>query len=106
MELVADAKLLAMAVGVACFLVAVYLLKPIVNLLFRKKNYPPVTGTIFHQLLNLHRLLDFQTDLSRRHKTFRILAPFFNYVYTVDPINIEYILKTNFANFGKVFISN
>ncbi|PKU83145.1 Cytochrome P450 704C1 [Dendrobium catenatum] len=106
MELVADAKLLAMAVGVACFLVAVCLLKPIVNLLFRKKNYPPVAGTIFHQLLNLHRLPDFQTDLSRRYKTFRILAPFFNYVYTVDPINIEYILKTNFANFGKGHIVN
>ncbi|KAI0520462.1 hypothetical protein KFK09_007938 [Dendrobium nobile] len=95
-----------MAVGVACFLVAVYLLKPIVNLLFRKKNYPPVAGTIFHQLLNLHRLLDFQTDLSRRHKTFRILTPFCNYVYTVDPDNIEYILKTNFANFGKGHLVN
>ncbi|KAH0466050.1 hypothetical protein IEQ34_006153 [Dendrobium chrysotoxum] len=101
MELVAEAKLLSMAAGVACFLVAVYLLKPVVNLLFRKKKYPPIAGTIFHQLLNLHRLLDFQTDLSRRYKTFRILTPFCNYVYTVDPDNVEYILKTNFANFGK-----
>ncbi|KAH0464795.1 hypothetical protein IEQ34_004898 [Dendrobium chrysotoxum] len=106
MELVADAKLLSVAAGVACFLVAVYLLKPVVNLLFRKKKYPPIAGTMIHQFLNLHRLLDFQTDLSRRYKTFRILTPFCNYVYTVNPDNVEYILKTNFANFGKGHIIN
>ena len=68
----------------------------------KKRNYPPVAGTIFHQLLNLHRLQDFQTDLSRRYKTFRMLTPFGNYMYTVDPVNVEYILKTNFTNYGKV----
>ncbi|XP_039122810.1 cytochrome P450 704C1-like [Dioscorea cayenensis subsp. rotundata] len=67
----------------------------------KKRNYPPVAGTIFHQLLNLPRLVDFMADISRRHKTFRMLTPSINYVYIVDPSNVEYILKTNFTNYGK-----
>ncbi|XP_020084747.1 cytochrome P450 704C1-like [Ananas comosus] len=67
----------------------------------RKPNYAPIAGTIFHQLLNIHRLVDYHTTISRRHKTFRMLTPSCNYVYTVDPANVEYILKTNFANYGK-----
>ncbi|XP_072963442.1 cytochrome P450 704C1-like isoform X2 [Typha angustifolia] len=80
---------------------AFYVLKRWSNPRKRNPNYPPIAGTIFHQYLNLHRLLDYQTDLSRRYKTFRILTPFCNYVFTVDPNNVEYILKTNFANYGK-----
>lgn len=80
---------------------ALYLLDPLPWSRKRKPNYPPVVGTIFHQLLNLDRFLEFQTDLSRKHSTFRTLTPFGNYVYTVDPANIEHILKTNFANYGK-----
>ncbi|RLM64496.1 hypothetical protein C2845_PM16G16830 [Panicum miliaceum] len=30
-----------------------------------------------------------------------MLTPTCNYVYTVEPANVEYILKTNFANYGK-----
>jgi cytochrome P450 len=30
-----------------------------------------------------------------------MLTPTCNYVYTVDPANVEYILRTNFANYGK-----
>ncbi|XP_078166896.1 cytochrome P450 704C1-like [Carex rostrata] len=67
----------------------------------RKRNYPPIAGTIFHTLFNLHRFAEYQTSLSRKYKTFRILTPFGNYIYTVDPANVEYILKTNFANYGK-----
>ncbi|KAM0946756.1 putative abieta-7,13-dien-18-ol hydroxylase [Dioscorea sansibarensis] len=72
---------------------------------WRRRNYPPVAGTIFHQLMNLHRLQDFQTDISHKYKTFRMLTPSCNFVYTVDPVNVEYILKTNFANYckGKAF---
>ncbi|GER46432.1 cytochrome P450 monooxygenase [Striga asiatica] len=41
------------------------------------------------------------TDLASKHKTYRLVAPFRNEVYTSDPANVEYILKTNFENFGK-----
>ncbi|KAJ4746758.1 Cytochrome P450 704C1 [Rhynchospora pubera] len=71
-------------------------------LLFRRKrNYPPIAGTIFHTLLNFHRFTEFQTILSNKYKTFRMLTPFGHYIYTVDPANVEYILKTNFSNYGK-----
>ncbi|CAN6229252.1 unnamed protein product [Urochloa humidicola] len=67
----------------------------------KNQKYPPVAGTVLHQLFNFGRLVDYQTDLSRRHRTFRMLTPTSNYVYTVEPANVEYILKTNFANYGK-----
>ncbi|KAH7519546.1 hypothetical protein FEM48_Zijuj08G0048500 [Ziziphus jujuba var. spinosa] len=41
------------------------------------------------------------TDLARKHKTYRILGPFRNEIYTSDPANVEHILKTNFDNYGK-----
>ncbi|PKA60456.1 Cytochrome P450 704C1 [Apostasia shenzhenica] len=102
MELHKEADLPTMAAkGAAVILFALCFLSFLGKVFLRKKRYPPVAGTIFHQFLNLHRLQEFQTELSRRYKTFRILTPFCNYVYTVDPVNVEYILKTNFPNFGK-----
>ncbi|RCV35035.1 hypothetical protein SETIT_7G206600v2 [Setaria italica] len=67
----------------------------------RNRNYPPVAGTVLHQLLNFGRLVEYQTELARRYRTFRMLTPTCNYVYTVEPANVEYMLKTNFANYGK-----
>lgn len=67
-----------------------------------KKKYPPVAGTMFHQLLNFKRLHDYMTDLAGKHKTYRLLSPYRKEIYTSDPINVEYILKTNFENYGKV----
>ncbi|XP_026434262.1 cytochrome P450 704C1-like [Papaver somniferum] len=66
-----------------------------------KKKYHPIAGTIFNQLLNFKRLHQYMTDLARKHKTYRLLSPFRSEVYTSDPANVEYILKTNFQNFGK-----
>ncbi|GKV16319.1 hypothetical protein SLEP1_g26977 [Rubroshorea leprosula] len=68
-----------------------------------KKGYHPVAGTILHQLVNLNRLHDYMTDLSRKNRTYRLLGLglFSSRVYTVDPANVEYMLKTNFANYGK-----
>ncbi|XP_010933916.1 cytochrome P450 704C1 [Elaeis guineensis] len=66
-----------------------------------KKRYPPVAGTIFHQFLNFRRLHDYHTELSRKYKTFKLLAPFRQQIYTSDPTVVEYILKTNFPNYGK-----
>ncbi|XP_030485387.2 cytochrome P450 704C1 [Cannabis sativa] len=66
-----------------------------------KKKYPPVAGTVFNQLLNFKRLHHYMTDLATNYTTYRLLSPFRNEIYTSDPINVEYILKTNFENYGK-----
>ncbi|KAM2691868.1 hypothetical protein EV2_006221 [Malus domestica] len=67
----------------------------------KTKRYHPVVTTFLHTLVNFHRLHDFITEFAYKHKTFRVLNLFVNYVFTVDPANIEYILKTNFANYGR-----
>ncbi|KAG8065892.1 hypothetical protein GUJ93_ZPchr0004g39238 [Zizania palustris] len=86
-------------ISLSILFVALYLVRH--ALLGKKRKYPPVAGTVLHQLLNFGRLVEYQTELSRRYRTFRMLTPTNNYVYTVDPANVEYILKTNFANYGK-----
>ncbi|KAE8782135.1 hypothetical protein D1007_44518 [Hordeum vulgare] len=67
----------------------------------RRRSYPPVAGAMLQQLLNWGRLPEYMTELSRRHRTFRMLTPTCNWVYTVDPANVEHILRANFANYGK-----
>uniref|UniRef100_A0ACD5UUI0 Uncharacterized protein n=2 Tax=Avena sativa TaxID=4498 RepID=A0ACD5UUI0_AVESA len=85
--------------ALSLLLLALYLARR--ALLGKRRNYPPVAGTMIHQLLNFGRLAEYQTELSQRYRTFRMLTPTCNYVYTVDPANVEYILRTNFANYGK-----
>uniref|UniRef100_A0A3Q7EKZ2 Cytochrome P450 n=1 Tax=Solanum lycopersicum TaxID=4081 RepID=A0A3Q7EKZ2_SOLLC len=63
--------------------------------------YHPIGGTIFNQLINFHRLHHYMTDLACKYKTYRLISPFRNEIYTSDPANVEYILKTNFDNYGK-----
>lgn len=72
--------------------------------LFRisSSRYPPVAGTVFHQALYFRRLHDYHTQLSRKHKTFRLLSPLCHHIFTVDPTVVEHILKGNFENYGKV----
>jgi hypothetical protein len=70
----------------------------------KKKKYHPIAGTVFNQLINFNRLHHYMTDLARKYKTYRLLNLFRNEVYTADPSNVEYILKTNFANYGKVYL--
>ncbi|KAM0946757.1 putative abieta-7,13-dien-18-ol hydroxylase [Dioscorea sansibarensis] len=109
MDFLAKPQPISVALLIALLLPVIHVLKLILRPLsakkWRKRNYPPVAGTVFQQLMNFHRLQDFQTDISHKYKTFRILTPYCNYVYTVDPVNVEYILKTNFANYckGKAF---
>ncbi|EYU25719.1 hypothetical protein MIMGU_mgv1a024571mg [Erythranthe guttata] len=71
------------------------------KLLGKRIHYHPIGGTIFNQLMNFNRLHHYMTDLATKHKTYRLIAPFRSEVYTADPANIEYILKTNFENYGK-----
>ncbi|THG02627.1 cytochrome P450 704C1-like [Camellia sinensis] len=66
-----------------------------------KKKYPPISGTVFNQLINFKRLHHYMTDLAAKNKTYRLISPFRNEIYTSDPANVEYILKTNFENYGK-----
>lgn len=68
----------------------------------RKKKYHPVVGTVFNQMVNFNRLHHYMTDLARKYKTYRLLNLFRSEVYTSEPCNVEYILKTNFDNYGKV----
>lgn len=68
----------------------------------RKKKYHPIGGTVFNQLLNFNRLHHYMTDLAAKYRTYRLLSPLRSEIYTSEPPNVEYILKTNFQNFGKV----
>jgi len=80
----------------------------VVHFLFRRlkkrdgKKYHPVAGTVFNQLVNFHRLHHYMTHLAAKYRTYRLINPFRYEVYTADPSNVEYILKTNFENYGKV----
>ncbi|WOL05720.1 Cytochrome P450 [Canna indica] len=68
----------------------------------RRYKFPPVAGTVFHQLYYFRRIYDYQTEISQKHKTFRLLSPdSCQHIYTTDPAILEYVLKTNFLNYGK-----
>ncbi|KAK7391096.1 hypothetical protein VNO78_19452 [Psophocarpus tetragonolobus] len=68
----------------------------------KKRKYHPVAGTVIHQLFNVHRLFDYMTNLiTSERKTYKLLGFIKSEVYTANPVNIEYILTTNFANYGK-----
>lgn len=96
------AKFLSNPISVAALLLLISIVvRQILTRKQRKKKYHPIAGTVFHQLLNFHRLHDYMTDLARKHKTYRLLGLFRNEIYTSDPPNVEYMLRTNFENFGK-----
>ncbi|XP_061997034.1 cytochrome P450 704C1-like [Rosa rugosa] len=67
----------------------------------KNKRYHPVAGTIVHQLINFPRVHHYMTELACKYKTYRMLDFFKGAVYTADPANVEYVLKTNFTNYGK-----
>lgn len=60
-----------------------------------------MNGTVFHQLFYLNRLYDYQTELARKQRIWRLLAADRSEIYTTDPKNVEYILKSNFSNYCK-----
>lgn len=52
---------------------------------------------------NRWRMHDYVLDnLKIYYPTYLMKMPGLNYVVTVDPANIEYVLKTNFSNYDKV----
>ncbi|KAL3341982.1 hypothetical protein AABB24_026147 [Solanum stoloniferum] len=71
------------------------------KLVLNKGKYHPVAGTIIDHLLNFNSLHDYMKEMASKCNTYRMLNLFQSDVYTSDPANIEYILKTNFPNYGK-----
>ncbi|XP_044467909.1 cytochrome P450 704C1-like isoform X3 [Mangifera indica] len=67
----------------------------------KTKKYHPIATSPLNQVLNYHRLFDLLTDLSRQYKTYRLSSFSRNEIFTTDPAIVEYILKTNFPNYGK-----
>ncbi|MQL82153.1 hypothetical protein Taro_014638 [Colocasia esculenta] len=73
----------------------------------RPRRYHPVVGTVLHQIRYFHKFYHYHTELSRHHKSFRIsTAPFHSDVYTSDPSVVEYMLRTNFHNYGKGMLNS
>ncbi|KAE8022446.1 hypothetical protein FH972_008244 [Carpinus fangiana] len=66
-----------------------------------KDQRPPVAGPMLNLLINFNRLFDYQTSLARKYSTYRLISLSHSEIYTADPTNVEYILKTNFANYGR-----
>jgi hypothetical protein len=63
----------------------------------------PLLGATLETLQNFNRMHDWILSYFQKGlKTFKVPVPDCTYTYTVDPANVEYILKTNFANFPKV----
>ncbi|GKC81895.1 cytochrome P450 [Tanacetum coccineum] len=65
------------------------------------KKYHPIGGTVIDLLINYNKLHHYMTHLAEKYKTYRVIGLFHADVYTSDPVNVEYILKTNFNNYGK-----
>ncbi|KAI3944407.1 hypothetical protein MKW98_006568 [Papaver atlanticum] len=90
-----DLLSLTIGITVAVFLLLIISFSSLVFIIFtgkslRNPQYPPVTGTVFDQLIYFKRLYDYQTNIARKHRTFRLLAPDMSEVYTTDPRNIEH----------------
>ncbi|KAL6004732.1 hypothetical protein ACLOJK_005287 [Asimina triloba] len=66
----------------------------------RSTLFPPVMGTIYHQLFYFHDLYDQQTQILRQNPTYRLLNVANSEVYTADPKNVEHFLKTAFYSKG------
>ncbi|XP_073119600.1 cytochrome P450 704C1-like [Henckelia pumila] len=64
-------------------------------------DYPPVIGTVFHQLFYFTTLYDYHIKMAKKHRTWRLLSPDHSQIYTTEPRNIEHILKTNFGGYSK-----
>ncbi|PIA49824.1 hypothetical protein AQUCO_01300516v1 [Aquilegia coerulea] len=79
----------------------VFLIIHVKELITQEKDQPPIAGSIFYQLIYFNTLFDYQTYLSRKYRNYRLITPTHSDIYTADPVNVEYILKTNFSNYTK-----
>ena len=92
-------------IAVSLFLLFLYIsiiaLKVFTGQSIKNPNYPPVHGTVFHELFYYRKLWDYHTETAKKHRTFRVLGPGQSDTYTTDIRNIEHILKTNFDKYCK-----
>ncbi|GLJ54453.1 hypothetical protein SUGI_1169480 [Cryptomeria japonica] len=90
-------------VGIASIILFyIYSLKSRVRSSFRGAPVWPVVGVLPSLLLNFGQLYDWFTYLVVINGgTFRLPGPWKFRVFTADPANIEYLLKTRYHNFGK-----
>ncbi|KAL0379630.1 UNVERIFIED_CONTAM: cytochrome [Sesamum angustifolium] len=93
--------IITIAVLLLFILFSALVLRIFIGKSIRNLSYPRVVGTVFDQLFYFNRLYDYQTEMAKRHKTSRLLAPDQSEIYTTEPRNIEHILKTNFSNYSK-----
>lgn len=99
------AKFVLAVLGGCLLLVLIFVVKYsfiYIRELLSNNQRPPVAGSIFNQLLHFNDLFDYPTSLAWGYSTYRLIVPTRSEIYTADPVNIEYILKTNFSNYGKV----
>ncbi|KAH7300154.1 hypothetical protein KP509_24G046900 [Ceratopteris richardii] len=67
----------------------------------------PLLGSQLETALNFHRLHDWIFSFFRDdHRTVKLCIPSENLFFTVDPMNVEHILKANFRNYPKGETSN
>lgn len=63
----------------------------------------PLLGSTVEVLWNYDHLSDWLVPYFEKYRlTFRCVLVDTSYVFTADPANVEYILKTNFNNYPKV----
>ncbi|XP_044468844.1 cytochrome P450 704C1-like [Mangifera indica] len=67
----------------------------------KTKKFHPIGTSQPREILNYYRIHDFMAELLRKYKTYRVATFFRNAIFTTDPAVVEYILKTNFSNYGK-----
>ncbi|XP_050237717.1 cytochrome P450 704B1 [Mercurialis annua] len=70
----------------------------------RNKKGPkswPIVGGAIEQLMNYDRMHDWLVGYLSELKTVVVPMPFTTYTYIADPVNVEHVLKTNFANYPK-----
>ncbi|KAL4575912.1 hypothetical protein LXL04_011999 [Taraxacum kok-saghyz] len=91
---------IGLLISLLIVLLAVVLV-PYLRELLSTDHRPPVIGPITNQLIHFQKLHDYMTLMAKKYPTYRLVTPSHSEVYTVDPVNTEYILKTNFANYSK-----
>ncbi|EOA15303.1 hypothetical protein CARUB_v100285720mg, partial [Capsella rubella] len=100
----ASISLTGVSIAIICFLIFHCFLfkKPIYRFLIISW---PVVGMIPGLFLVLHRIFDFTVELLESTElTFTFKGPWFagmDMLLTADPVNIHYLVNSNFSNFAK-----
>ncbi|KAJ7553901.1 hypothetical protein O6H91_06G117400 [Diphasiastrum complanatum] len=61
----------------------------------------PIFGSTFELLGNLNQLHDWILKYAQQYDTFRVSTFLSNYIFTVDPVIMDYVFKKNWKNYGK-----